>query len=269
MDTEKITPDALIFDIDGVLINVEKSFPEVIRLSVLRGWEKFCGGESDAPGYTPAHERILKRHGAFNDDYDIVWLLFSISAATGEKKLSRAFPSPEKLQSEISRFSGDLGAWVQERYGALVSRSAVRADCSALYTGEMYKLESPMLRCHWKKLPLPTAIYTGRDAIEWELAKKTLGWEDFPSELIIHSDSGIRKPSPKGLEILCGRLGVKNPLFFGDTASDMQALATFENGYFVAIGDLLPEAKYIYKNPELALGDLLNFKIGGDINGRK
>ena len=84
--------DALIFDIDGVLLDVARSFPEVIRQAVFGGWEKFCGGISDTPGYNAGHERVLKRHGAFNDDYDIAWTLLSMAAASGEKLLSKALP---------------------------------------------------------------------------------------------------------------------------------------------------------------------------------
>ena len=49
--------DALIFDIDGVLLDVTGSFPEVIRQAVSTGWERFCGGASDVPGYNAGHER--------------------------------------------------------------------------------------------------------------------------------------------------------------------------------------------------------------------
>jgi phosphoglycolate phosphatase-like HAD superfamily hydrolase len=264
MEGIKFAPDALVFDVDGVLINVEKSFPEVIRVSVLRGFEKYCGGVSDSDGYTPAHERVLKRHGAFNDDYDIVWVLLSMTAATGEKNLSRVFPSPERLQTEIETYNGDLAAWVASRYCSAVPRAEVRLECAALYTDEMYKLETPMLRCHWKALPLPCAVYTGRDETEWQLAKKTLGWEDFPDHLVIHSDHGVKKPSPEGLRILCAHLGASAPAFFGDTASDMQAQAAFGKGYFVAVGNLLPEAKYIFETPEAALERLLHFRIDGE-----
>ena len=96
--------DALIFDIDGVLLDVTGSFPEVIRQAVSTGWERFCGGASDVPGYNAGHERVLKRHGAFNDDYDIAWTLLSMAAASGEKLLSRALPSPKRLLSELESY---------------------------------------------------------------------------------------------------------------------------------------------------------------------
>lgn len=254
-------PDALIFDVDGVLLNVEKSFPEVIRQGILKGWESICGGISDAGGYTAEHERILKRHGAFNDDYDIAWTLLSISAHTGKKKLSEAFPSPGKLISELHQFEGNVTSWVQARYGSIVPRTPVREMCAELYSGGesggLHKLEVPMLSCHWSELPLPVGIYTGRNLAEWELAKESLGWQDFPAEKIIHSDSGILKPSPRGLEVLCETLGVKAPVFFGDTASDMKAQAAFGRGKFAAIGELLPEAEHSYNDTESAVKDVL------------
>lgn len=264
MELLNFNPDALIFDVDGVLLDARNSFPEVIRLSVLEGWENYCGGISDSPGYTPEHARILKQHGAFNDDYDIVWVLLAMAAATGESALSKAFPSPERLTSELQTLDGELEAWTLSRYGERTPRYEIREMCMRRYFSEMYMLESPMLRCHWRELPLPTAIYTGRNGEEWILGKKALGWEDFPDRLVVNSDSGIKKPSPEGLRLLCERLGVSKPVFFGDTRSDMLAAEAFGKGYFVAVGDLLPDARFIYETPERALEALLDFKIAGD-----
>lgn len=248
--------DALIFDIDGVLLDVTGSFPEVIRQAVFTGWKRFCGGTSNVPGYNAGHERVLKRHGAFNDDYDIAWTLLSMAAASGEKLLSRALPSPERLLSELESYRAPVPEWVTARYGALVPRPEVRALCAELYGGRGYGLhllERPMIKKHWRELGLPVAIYSGRNGLEWELGKESLGWNDFPDELIIHSDSGITKPSPEGLEILCRRLGASSPVFFGDTASDMQAQAAFGRGRFAAVGPLLPEAEFRYDTTEEAV----------------
>ena len=200
---DEFKADALIFDIDGVLLDVTKSFPEVIRRCVADGWEKFCGGVTDCAGYGPEHEWVMKRHGSFNDDYDLAWTLLSMTAASGEKLLSHALPSPERLTEELADFRAPLVEWVLGKYGGLVPRSESRAMCAELYGDPergLYKLEKPALSRRWDELGLPVAIYSGRNAYEWELAKKSLGWEDFPDELIIHSDHGIEKPSPEGLE---------------------------------------------------------------------
>lgn len=263
MMARRPTPDCLIFDVDGVLLDVSRSFPEVIRLCVFEGWEKFCGGVSDSGGYTAEYERLLKRHGGFNDDYDIAWVLLSISEASGAKKLSEAFPSFEKLEREISTFAaGDVREWAAERYGSSVPRLAAREFCDALYAGTkerrgLHLLETPLLTINWKEIPLPVGIYSGRDTREWGMGKEALGWTDFPDERVILSDTGITKPSPKGLEILCDRMGAKAPCFFGDTASDLLAYSAFGKGSFAAIGGLLPEAEHIYPDTDAAVKDIL------------
>lgn len=256
-------PDALIFDVDGVLLNVERSFPEVIRQGIQKGWVSVYGGMTDSTGYTSEHEKIFKRHGSFNDDYDIAWTMLSIAAYSGKNKLSEAIPTPQELIGELLSLKGSLVSWIDERFGTPVPRDQIRKMCSELYIGAeenqgLYRLEVPMLSFHWSELPLPVGVYTGRNLIEWELAKKMLGWHDFPDESIIHSDMGIYKPSPRGLEVLSEKLGCKEPAFLGDTGSDMKAQAAFGKGYFVAVGTLLPEADYVYDCTEKAVCDVIS-----------
>ena len=158
---DEFKADALIFDIDGVLLDVTKSFPEVIRRCVADGWEKFCGGVTDCAGYGPEHEWVMKRHGSFNDDYDLAWTLLSMAAASGEKLLSRALPSPERLTEELADFRAPLVEWVLGKYGGLVPRSESRAMCAELYGDPergLYRLEKPALSRRWDELGLPVAI---------------------------------------------------------------------------------------------------------------
>lgn len=257
--------DCLIFDIDGVLLNCESSFPLLIQKAVEVMWDEM-GGVADAPGYSEEFQRILKRHGAFNDDYDIVWLLLCIAKASGKKELSKALPSVYELETIILGCGEDSVAWCLNLFKGVVNQEKVRALCADLYYGDdatvgFYENEKVLLSVHWKELPLPTAIYTGRNIREWEVAKKRLGWEDFPDELIIHSDTGIKKPSPEGLKILCDRLNCDCPLFFGDTASDKKSLEAFNKGYFVAIGSLLPESNFSFSDPHDALRTLLGIHV--------
>ena len=250
--------DALIFDVDGVLLDVSRSFPEVIKRSILDGFEKFCGGTNDCEGYGAVHEKIMKLHGAFNDDYNLAWLLLSMSAATGARKLSEAFPPPEKLTEELKTFSGDVIEWTLSRYGDLIPYAEFRQHCDNLYLGTkgskgLHLLETPLIHVKWNELPLPVGIYTGRDCKEISCAYESLGWQPLPEENVIHRETGICKPSPKGLEILCERFGAENPLFFGDTASDMMAYNAFGKGVFVAIGCLLQEAENRFADCDMAL----------------
>jgi len=265
-------PDLLIFDIDGVLLDVRRSFPEVIREAVSEGWQRFCGGDSDCQVYDSAHERVMKRHGGFNDDFDLAWALLEICCASGEKKLSRAFPSPEKLAAEVAGCQDDVPGWACERYGNLAPRDKVRSLCCELYgyggRGGLHELETPLLRTRWNKLPLPVGIYSGRNLIEWGFAKESLGWEDFPLENVIHSETGVLKPSPEGIEILCKKFGAKCPAMFGDTASDLQAWQNCGKGFFVAIGGLLPEAEYMFENTQDAVDEVLKGLKNSDLTAR-
>ena len=147
---EMPAPDLLIFDIDGVLLDVRRSFPEVIRGAVFEGWRRFCGGASDCTVYGPEHERVMKRHGGFNDDFDLAWALLEICCASGEKKLSAAFPSPERLAAETASCRDDVPGWAYKRYGDLAPRDKVRSLCCELYgyggRGGLHELETPLLR---------------------------------------------------------------------------------------------------------------------------
>ncbi len=259
--------DGLIFDVDGVLLDAERSFPEMIRRAVERGWENFFDGCCDIPGYSPKHQQVIKRHGAFNDDNDIAWSLLSAAVARGGGPgvcLSNALPTPEMWEEELKTLApgGDAAEWVRERFGEVVSYEKILQLCQDLYFGVpgaqgLYTLETPMVGRRWDAFGLPVGIYTGRDLKELLLGFERLGWHDFPVENAVTRDSGVLKPSPEGLRRLCDRLSCRYPLFFGDTASDQMAQAAFGRGLFVAIGDLLPEAALRYDSVEVALADLL------------
>jgi phosphoglycolate phosphatase-like HAD superfamily hydrolase len=261
--------DGLIFDVDGVLIDSDRSYPQVIRTAVQWGWRGLLGGVADCTAYGEAHQRVLKSHKAFNDDYDIPWALLCMAASTGEKRLSRAFPSPEELRARIDGLrEGDPVSWIRREFGEPVPRSVLRSLCRALYGGDrrgewnfprrgLVRLERPLLSVHFSRLPLPSGIYTGRPMDELLPALEMLGWEDFPRDLIVTMDMGIIKPSPKGLERISRRLGCKSPLFFGDTGSDRTAQEAFGRGTFVAVGPILEDAPLRFPDVGAALEALV------------
>jgi phosphoglycolate phosphatase-like HAD superfamily hydrolase len=256
------TPDMLIFDVDGVLIDTCESFRLVTAETVRWCWENLLGGSADCEGYTPEHHRLCKFHPAFNDDSVIAWALLRCmvrnGAQTGEKSMKKVFPAPEAWERELNAYRRD--EVVEEtalRETETLPLAEVRAVMEEFYYGEetyaeykgkparriggegFWKMEKPAVSRDWKDLGLPAGIYTGRTRIEMSLAQRRLNWPDFPEDMMITSNDGILKPSPLGLATLCQRAGKQNPFFFGDTVSDQETWRAFRKGAFVAIGPIL------------------------------
>ncbi|EHM10686.1 putative phosphatase [Thermanaerovibrio velox DSM 12556] len=263
--------DGIIFDVDGTLVDVKDSYPRVIRRAVSWGWEAL-GGVVDCEAYTEEHERVTKGHRAFNDDYDIPWAMLCMASRRGVGSLKEAFPTPEEWKNELTLFDGDDPVeWVLERFGepdpGFQFREAVRSFCDRLYVEGIdcepyYTYERPLIKRSFKDIPLPVGIYTGRPWRELDLALKLLGWEDFPRDLVVPLDSGIVKPSPLGLEVLCERLGISNPAFFGDAESDRAALEAFGRGMFIAVGDWAQGAHRRFASVE----EGLDWVLGGGVS---
>lgn len=259
-----IDADCLIFDVDGVLLDTSGSYPEVIRRCVETRWRD-AGGTCDARGYSDELNDVFKLHGSFNDDYDIAWILLCICASRGDAasgaRLSTSLPTPSDLKKMISSCKGDCVAWATEVFDTPFERTPTRDLCDKMYFGECgeepaYAVEVPQIDIDWKDLPLPAYIYTGRDMREWGAAKKVLGWLDFPDERVVARCSGMMKPSPSGIEHICRTFCHSSPAFFGDTASDRMAIASFGRGTFVAIGPLLSDERLHFDTVQNAVSSL-------------
>ncbi len=267
--------DMIVFDVDGVLLDTNRSYPCVIREAIRWGFGRFLGGIAEGAGFTMEHFHVSKRHPAFNDDYDIAWALLSAAAGRGGT-LDEALPSPGRWAELLSGFAGtDVIEWVRRSFGERVDRQVMRDLCEELYFGDaelrrirgvapkyrpdasgFWREERPMLSSHWKELPLPAGLYTGRPAQELVLALRTLQWDDLPEERAVTADSGVLKPSPEGFRLLGRVLGGAAPLYFGDAESDRAALAAYGAGTFVAVGDILTDAPLRFDTVEEGLAAL-------------
>lgn len=269
----------LIFDVDNVLIDTESSFPWVIRTSIQWLWKFYLEKKVDCIAFTWEHFKTMKSFPQFNDDYDIAWLLVNAAAARDIPSLKNSFPDTDELPLILKRFEGnDIVSWVKKEYGERVPRKLTRKLCAELYYGTdtfqkitgkapsfvncrgFWKREQPNIALNWKDFPFPVGIYTGRSRDELALALQLLGWEDFPPELIIVGDSGITKPSPEGLRILCRRMDNKDPIYFGDAESDRASMENLGFGTFIAIGNVLSDSPNNYPDLKSALNDLGFFR---------
>ncbi|MDR1377772.1 MAG: HAD family hydrolase [Synergistaceae bacterium] len=260
--TKETTPDLLIFDVDGVLLNTQDSFLVATAETVRWCWGNLMGGVVDCEGYNLDYFSRCKAHPAFNDDSVVAWTLLRFMGKTGRKSMKDALPSLDQWEKDLKDL--DLTAARQEKtWGtikALPQREVAyvleefyygKEDYLALRGTPKYGIgqeglwirESPGTLKNWKDMGLPVGIYTGRTQGEVTLAQRSLNWLDFPREMLISSDDGILKPSPVGLSTLCERTGAQFPMFFGDTASDKEAWLAFGKGAFVGIGPILkPDA---------------------------
>ncbi|NLG94809.1 MAG: haloacid dehalogenase [Acetomicrobium flavidum] len=247
--------DALIFDMDGVLIDTTYSYPMVIRIAVQWSWRYLLGRDVDCTAFSYDHFYASKTHPAFNDDYDIAWALLSIAASKKTKSLKEAFPTIEHWKEILRSIQGDeVISWVYANFQQSIPREVVRQLCEEIYFGRdeyiamngkspiyysgrgLWRREKPMVGNHWRDLHLPVCIFTGRPWKECLLGLRLLGWEDMPRERIFTLDDGMPKPSPEGLIMLSTRVNAINPIIFGDTKSDLEAARRYGKGKFIHIG---------------------------------
>ncbi|HOU32008.1 MAG TPA: HAD family hydrolase [Synergistaceae bacterium] len=265
--------DGLIFDIDGVLLDISDSYFPMMREVLRRLAEGVSAPLRSGEEFSRDHLRVAKKHPAFNDDYDIPWVFFSFR----EHALRRGDPADVRAWEEALSLCppdpSEALVWVQNQWAGRLSRDWVRILCDRLYFGDAYRRVRPESDCTglgpgfwseeralihrpWRSLPLPSAIYTGRSRGELDLVFEKLGWEDFPRGNTVTADDGILKPSPEGLILMAQRLGASFPLYFGDTESDLLAHRSFGRGVFVAVGSVLTEWRPRYPSAEEALRDL-------------
>ncbi|MDE1763211.1 MAG: phosphatase [Thaumarchaeota archaeon] len=113
VDAQKIDKirklDAIIFDCDGVLINVSNSYDLAIKKTV-----EFVTNEFAAiklPEVTTEMIDIFKKTGGFNDEVDVTYAL--ILAAVASKKTEKNFP---ELVFEVAKNADSTGIRSVEKY---------------------------------------------------------------------------------------------------------------------------------------------------------
>ncbi|HEY5609998.1 MAG TPA: hypothetical protein VIL97_02225, partial [Thermoanaerobaculia bacterium] len=104
--------DTVVFDIDGVLVDVSASYPSVIA-EATRFYLVEIAGLTGSDPITPDETKLFKRAGGFNDDWSIakaaVRLCLMKSARSGQRDvavLRSESPTLEELTSAIAAGGG-------------------------------------------------------------------------------------------------------------------------------------------------------------------
>lgn len=189
----------LVLDVDGVLIEADRSFMEAVRLAMAE--------LAPQQAWSDEHFRAFKRVGGFNNDFRLAAAAWVLAERGQMERLWSAegvgFPD---LEGPVHEREPQAQAVVQKHYA------------------ETSKLETPLIELRaLQALGCDLAILTGRPPEELVMAFDVLGWK-LPA--LADSAPHLRKPSPAGLLQLADAFRATHVTFVGDTRDDAAALAS-------------------------------------------
>ncbi|NJE41900.1 HAD family hydrolase [Thermococcus sp. GR6] len=234
----------IIFDVDGVLIDVRESYDLATKLTV----EYFLGLFGIKKRIKLDWIRKLRRKGAFGDDFKVSEALILFAIAGDVEGLIEEFPEGEGIN------------WVRERFGIGLFNGSIEQVFNTFYLGEHYpgrlfdfdglwKREKPIVRTElleMAKKRFKLGVITGRSALELELAEKLI---DFHFEKAVTRELYV-KPDPRAIwHLTRGEDGV----YIGDTVNDELLVENYRKEYgrdfdFVLIGRDIENVNELLEN---------------------
>jgi HAD superfamily hydrolase (TIGR01548 family) len=184
-----IETETILFDMDGVLVDVSQSYHYAIKKTS----EFFTGEEIQ-------FSEILeyKNKGGFNNDWECAHAIIS--------------------RRDIDVFLWEVIDKFQELY--------LGKNFDGLILNETWLLKQNVLNTLFHRFKL--GIVTGRPKKEAEFVLERYDTSDFFQVLITLDDTppGKRKPEPFGINKALKRLGTKSALYIGDSIDDMKAASS-------------------------------------------
>jgi len=191
----------LALDIDGVLIDADRSFMEAVARALAE-----C---RPALPWSDEVFRAFKRVGGFNNDFRLTAGALALAERHGDTDLrplleeaaGRGFPH---LEARMQALEPGAQAVVQRHYG------------------ETIRLERPLISlAELQATGWELAVLTGRPPEELTLAWGVLG---FQLPAVCDAAPHLRKPEPAGLLQLADAFRAEEILFAGDTVDDAACL---------------------------------------------
>jgi len=235
---------AVIFDVDGVLLDARASYHAVAEEAARRAVQEVLGS-GEAEFDRAAEVPRFKAAGRFNDDWEMsrgIAILMHLrrsgnapplgdflarSQGRGIEGLVAAFPdvAARYPQARLARLCGALyggRSRCRDLFGFDATEAIDDAPEEGFWERETKLVDPDLLRRVAKAFPI--GLYTGRNPGEAALALLRCELH-VPKELCWVADGRPRKPDPAGLEFICDQLlaGSGEALFVGDTADDEQA----------------------------------------------
>lgn len=248
--------DGVIFDVDGVLIDVRESI-QLVHGEAAGRYFRLLGWSNCDNLVEPADVDAFKLAGGFNSDWELAfaWLLLYLFKSeryrsTDGELLRTASPTIEEFTAELANRGGWLSSAVSvirafcqpDEWAAVEARwdrPVIQRLFQEVYTGDLcaevygfapkivqgpglIQKDRPILETRFIPSLLKLGIATGRTGGETVVGLRLMGWADlFPSDAIVSEDDGFKKPDPRILELAVERLGAERPMYVGDTPDDL------------------------------------------------
>lgn len=209
----RLQVDAVLFDLDGTLVDESRSYREAIRLTA----EFFLKAEVEA-----GEVEEIKALPGFNNDWDVTWALIG-------RRLHGHILQPDAAERSSYQY-GRMRAVFQTYYLGDALWATLSGEPPPFTWGEpLIARETPLaaLETLERLSRYRLGIATSRPRAEALMALRQHGFDRyFPAETVVAAeDAPFEKPHPAPLMELVRRLGCTHPVYVGDTINDAMAAA--------------------------------------------
>lgn len=255
--------DAVIFDMDGVLLDISGSIRVVNCLSVPFYLREVLRWPAPDNLLTSADIELFKNAGGFNDDWDLTYALVLHYLVKGHEHpddnpttLNVLPPSLRRYAAQIKEHGGWLRAAEQICFEGLsrqdqdaiegqYHKARIRQVFQELMGGEHCErlygfapeyfhgpgwINKDHVLLDLAKVPAnrKLGVQTGRTIPEAEFGMEMIGLDALiPAQHVVTKDDGFQKPNPDGLLALAERLKFSHAVYIGDTMDDLRTVRNF------------------------------------------
>jgi HAD superfamily phosphatase len=257
--------DTVIFDIDGVLVDVSASYYQTIIDTVQYYFSNILKMPGEAKLVDKQMIDSFKMIGGFNDDWELtaaavlyyLWKMEEQQIKPAEELRNSSPVITEFINKSLSCGGGLSGlvGWIRENVSnsdsifSLWDREKIFRIAKEFYAGEKYCFRlygfhpeildniegnieketltvKPRIEEMLKKYDV--GILTGRNRAETDFIIEKIKWKAWlKPDIVVTAEDNMIKPSPAGLEYLLGKFHSKLALFVGDTMDDLMTVRNF------------------------------------------
>ena len=258
------TLDAVLFDVDGVLLDVSQSFRAAICDTVQHFAVHHLEIQNNHPLLTPEETEFFKFAGGFNDDGDLtnaaVMLITAKMVQTDARdaqSLHEQSPTWREYTTAVKNAGGGLAkaeGYILEMltpnqrrdFARAVNQRLVTRLFQEFYAGDdacrdlygfdpeyvhgdgYYKREKVLIDPEMLPAKLKYGVVTGRSLAETRLALSyTKLLNKIPEKGWVTPEAGFKKPDGRTLLLARDQLDFKNGIYIGDIMDDLKTVHNY------------------------------------------